>query len=438
MFTDRYIRNLKAEEKVKDIREKRGFGVRVKPDGVKVFFYRYNSPITGSRRFFTLGEYPGLSLEDARREYNKAYDAVKNGNDPLEAKHQDKEERLKAPSVSKLCEEYIERHAKRFKRSWGKDERILNHDIIPSWGKRKAADIAKRDVVLILEKIVDRGSPGMANNTFQVIRKMFNWAVEKDILPHTPCIGVKLPSPKLSRDRVLNEAEIKTLWMNLDNCAISEEIRSALKLILVTAQRPGEVIGIHTNEIDGDWWNIPAERAKNGKAHRVYLSGLAREIIQLAIEKAKFAQKTPAEKKYSGFIFPTPHRSKEQPIDPLALVVAVSRNMAFPVKDIKGKPVMGQDGKPQTENKIGFDKFTPHDLRRTAATFMAESGEMDEVIDAILNHAKQGVIKVYNQYRYDREKQIALETWERKLLSIVCDKTTAGKVISLQGRHKTK
>jgi len=434
MFTDRYIRNLKPEVKIKDIREKRGFGIRVKPDGVKVFFYRYASPVTGARRFLTLGEYcSSFSLEDARREYNKAYDAVKAGHDPLEAKHQGQEERLKAPTIKELCGEYIERHAKRFKRSWGKDERILNYDIIPAWGRRKAADIAKRDVVLILEKIVDRGSPGMANNTFQVIRKMFNWAVEKDILQHTPCTGVKLPTPKQSRNRVLNEAEIKTFWVNLDNCAMSDEIRSALKLILVTAQRPGEVIGIHTSEIDGDWWNIPAERAKNGKAHRVFLTSLAEKIIQQTIAAVKESRKIQADQEYSGFIFPTPHKSKEQSIDPLALVVAISRNIAFPVKDDKGKPIIGSDDKPQTENKIGVGKFTPHDLRRTAATFMAESGEMDEVIDAILNHAKQGVIKVYNQYRYDREKQIALETWERKLNSIITG--TASKIIAM--RHKT-
>ena len=65
------------------------------------------------------------------------------------------------------------------------------------------------------------------------------------------------------------------------------------------------------------------------------------------------------------------------------------------------------------------DYFTPHDLRRTAATFMAEMGTMDEVIDAILNHVKSGVIKVYNQYRYDKEKRQALDKWGRRLQSIL-------------------
>lgn len=89
----------------------------------------------------------------------------------------------------------------------------------------------------------------MANNSFQVIRKMFNFAVERNILPFSPCNGLKLPSPKLSRDRALSEREIGTLWHNLDDCAISNEIKAALRLVLVTAQRPGEVIGLHTGEI---------------------------------------------------------------------------------------------------------------------------------------------------------------------------------------------
>jgi integrase len=111
-----------------------------------------------------------------------------------------------------------------------------------------------------------------------------------------------------------------------------------------------------------------------------------------------------------GFIFPTPHKAMERSIDDHALAVAVLRNLALPLVDGKGKPV--------TENRFGIAKFTPHDLRRTAATFMAESGEMDEVIDAIMNHAKQGVIKVYSQLKYDKQKQAALESWARKLEAI--------------------
>jgi len=106
------------------------------------------------------------------------------------------------------------------------------------------------------------------------------------------------------------------------------------------------------------------------------------------------------------------------------LPVAVRRNLAWPVLDSKGEQLFQKDGQPATENKIGIEKFTPHDLRRTAATFMSQLGFMDEVIDAVLNHVKQGIIRTYNLNRYDKEKQMALETWERKLISIITNKSS--------------
>jgi integrase len=396
----------------------RGFGVRVSPT-VKTYFTmrRVNGKLVRAK----IDTADKVTAEQARKRAEGMLSDMGKGHDPNEHKREKvrlAEDKAMEITVAKLCTEYIERHAKKFKRSWETDERILNHDVIPAWGKRRAADIVKRDVVLLLEKIVDRGSPVMANNTFAVIRKMFNFAVERDILPHTPCYGVKPPAPKVSRERALSEAEIKTFWSNLDGCAMSAEIMRALKLILTTAQRPGEVIGMHTSEIDGEWWTIPAERAKNKKTHRVYLSALARGIIAEAIDQAGAGREVPADQEYSGFVFPTPHTQKVQSIAGQALIVAVSRGLASPVLDAKGKPLFDSKGIPATVNKIGVDHFTPHDLRRTAATFMAQSGEMDEVIDAILNHAKQGVIKVYNQFKYDAQKQLALESWARKLAAI--------------------
>ncbi len=430
MFTDRYIRNLKPESKIKDIREKNGFGIRIKPDGTKIFFYRYQSPLTGARRFLTLGEYPEpLSLEDARIKYGEAYKTVKVGGDPLEVAHQEKAELDAAPTIKVLGADYIKRHAEVNKKSWQEDQRILDKEIYPAWERRKAHDITKGDIIALLDKVVDRGSPQTANNIFKIIRKMFNWAVKKDRLKVSPCTGIDMPAPLTMKDRALTADEIKIVWNTLDAChevteivkspkpvkaekdspvlSMTVEVKCALKLILVTAQRPGEVSGLRTSEIDGNWWTIPADRAKNGKAHRVFLTPLAMEIINQATAEARKARKIPAEKEYSGYIFPCPHLKKDKPIERHALSKALKRNAS-------------EDGL----TTLGIATFTPHDLRRTAATFMAEQGEMDEVIDAILNHAKQGIIKAYNTYRYDKEKQAALETWAQKLLMLVEENTT--------------
>ena len=427
IFTDTMVRKLKPDAKKFIRSEGNGFTIRVMPSGVKTWLYVFTCD--GKRREMNLGSYPEVTLETARSGFEEARKKVKNGIDPLAEKEQEAETHRAAPTVKELCEEYIERHAKRFKKSWEEDLRILSRDVIPAWGTRKAAAVVKRDVLSLLEGIINRGSPAMANNCFQVIRKMFNFAVERDILPFSPCNGLKLPSPKLPRDRALSEQEIKTLWQNLDNCSISNELKSALKLILVTAQRPGEVVGLHTDEIADGWWNIPAERAKNGKAHRVPLASLAMEIIDQSIAEAKQACQFAPEQEYSGFVFPSPQLNKNRSMSGHALSIAIARNLAWPLTDAKGKQLYTADGKPATENRIGIDHFTPHDLRRTAATRMAESGERDEVIDAIMNHAKQGIIKVYNQYRYDKEKRLALETWDRKLRSIITG-AAAGKVVS--------
>lgn len=441
LFTDKYIRNLKPEGKIVDIREGEGFGVRVLPSGVKTFFYIYR--IDGIRRFLNLGHYDpkrvgkdddnitveearskGVSLAGARKLYTEAKAKVDRKLDPLTEKVQKEEERRKAPTVTKLAEEYLDRHAKKFKRSWQEDERILNRDVIPKLGERKAADIKKRDINILLEEIVDRGAPVMANNTFKIIRRMFNYAVEKDILPYSPATGVKLPSPKVERERALSEEEVKTLWASLDkpDLAMASEVRRALKLVLVTAQRPGEVIGMHTSEVDGRWWTVPTERAKNGKAHRVYLTDSALELIgPLTVTDPETGETQP-----KGYVFPCPHKKKTQPISRHALSRAIVNNC--PTGCVNNCTVC-EDAGCKSDNKaleeknlLGIAHFTPHDLRRTTATFMAQAREMDEVIDAVLNHVKQGVIKVYNQYRYDTEKQAALETWERKLTNIISGK----------------
>lgn len=249
-FTDLYIKSLKPKDKEFIVREKGGFGVRILPSGRKVFFFMYR--VDGQRRFLNLGTYKdinypnGVTLAFAHSEYESELAKVNllkagraEGVDPVIEKLNKKferEEARQATSVDDLIDDYIKKHAMKFKRSWEEDKRLLTKDASPTWGKRKAFDIKKRDVVLLLEKIVERGSPGTANSVFRCIRKMFNWAVEQDILEHSPCNGVKMPAPIKTGERTLSESEIKLLWNNLDTASVSDEICRAIKLIFITAQ----------------------------------------------------------------------------------------------------------------------------------------------------------------------------------------------------------
>ncbi|HIJ80434.1 MAG TPA: site-specific integrase [Desulfuromonadales bacterium] len=430
LFTDTMIRKLKPEDTDYTRSEGNGFSIRVMPTGSKTWLYLY--AINGKRRKMNLGSYPSVTLETARDRFEDARRMVKNGFDPVTVKEEQAEERRNALTVNKLAEDYVKLYAKPFKRSWETDQQMLNRDVIPTWGKRKAEDIKRRDVVTLLDGIVDRGSPSMANNTFAVIRKMFNWGVEKGKLKNTPCTGLKLPAPKAERDRVLSDVEIKSLWDSLARTDLNMgfETRRALKLILLTGQRPNEVAGMHTDEIDGSWWTLPSVRSKNGREHRIYLTDTALTLISEVTAETKRLREIPDDTKYVGYIFPTPIKANNQSIGETALPIAVMRNLVYPMTDKKGKQLFHKDGKPVTENRLGVDLFKPHDLRRTTATFLSKIGYMDEVIDAVLNHAKKGIIKTYNKNKYDVEKQQALESWSRKLNSIITG-TESAKVIPI-------
>jgi hypothetical protein len=158
-FTVRGIEALKPKTNRYDILESdgHGFGIRVAPSGRKSWIYLYHHG--GRLRRMTLGTYPNMTLADAHKAHATARAAVKQGEDPA-AKHvQARHEALHAPTVEKLAHEYLERWAKPHKRSWHEDERILIKDVPPVWGRRKATEIRRRDVIALLDDIHDRGGP---------------------------------------------------------------------------------------------------------------------------------------------------------------------------------------------------------------------------------------------------------------------------------------
>ena len=224
--------------------------------------------------------------------------------------------------------------------------------MLPAWGKRKAKDIRRRDVILLLDEIVERGSPIQANRTLAVVRKMFNFALSRDILDTTPVAMVQAPARENQRDRVLTADEIRTLWNGLDEAPMSLAIKLALRLELVTAQRKGELVGATLPEFDfeGNIWTISAERSKNGIAHRVPLSPLALELIQDAHTLADKSKQTPTEG--AEWLFPSPRG--DAPITPTAVNHAL-RKALTPTAD-------------HPTPAIKLENVTPHDLRRTAAS----------------------------------------------------------------------
>ncbi len=169
-----------------------GLGVRVSPKGRKSWVYMYR--FDGKARRMGFGTYPTVGLASARVKHSKAKELLEKGTDPGAQQIERKQAERQAETVNDLAEEYLEKWARPRKRSAAEDERILNKDVLPVWGKRKARDIRRRDVILLLDEIVERGSPIQANRTLAVVRKMFNFALRRDILDTTPVAMVQAPA----------------------------------------------------------------------------------------------------------------------------------------------------------------------------------------------------------------------------------------------------
>ncbi|MFZ5450919.1 MAG: tyrosine-type recombinase/integrase [Thermodesulfobacteriota bacterium] len=385
-LTDMVLRNLKPQARRYLLWGDNGFGVRVSPKGKKTFVYSYR--FERKARFMTLGDYPRMKLADAHVAHAEAMKKLEKGIDPGAEAVTEREEERKAPTVASLVEEYLEKWARPRKRSWREDKRILEKDILPAWRERKAREITKRDVLRLLDGIVDRGAGIMANRTLAIVRRMFNFAVGRDIVSVSPCLSVRAPAPEQQRDRVLTVDEIRALWHALEGAKMmSDGTKLALKLQLVTGQRKSEVVSARWDEIDftEKWWTIPPEKAKNKLPHRVPLSPLALELLQ-------------AVKGLSGdspWLFPSPQTDRH--ITPEAIDHALRR--------------------PGLE-ALGFS-FVPHDLRRSAASHMTGMGISRLVVSKILNHVERGVTAVYDRHSYDFEKRQALEAWDRKLRGII-------------------
>lgn len=403
MFTDRQIQALKPKDKMYDVREGKGFTVRVLPSGTKTFYYVFK--LEGKRFFYYIGPYgkTGLSLSDARIKYHAAAQLVNKGINPIEA-NKPVLSTEEIYTVARLIKDYLSHLEKTAATSYVATARLtLNNDVLPALGKMIVSGIRRRDAVELVEKVAAR-APAQGQGVLKFSRAMFTYALHRERCEFNPFADVSAAVPAAtssSRKRVLSDEEIKYVWASLtcEKSIGSEHLRAALLFILITAQRPGEVAGMPTTEINGDWWIIPEERAKNGIEQRVFLSPLAKRMLPETFCPWYFPSPVTTEDQEGNIIY--------QPIGRPALSHLLSKSP----KDQKGNSTRQQ--------YLGLPRWTPHDLRRTAATKLSELGCPDEVIDAILNHVKKGVIGVYNRNRYDAEKKKWLLTWGESLENLV-------------------
>jgi integrase len=400
----------------------RGLFFVLQPSGAGSWAFRYR--FAGKPKKLTIGPYPAIDLPAARKLASEAVQVVARGEDPAAAKQAAKQAaRVEAAPVRDLVQTvvdtFIDRYAKKQTRenSWRETERILKREVVGAWEGKRLSQIGRADVHDLLDKIVDRGAPIVANRTLAAFRRMCGWAVERGLIETSLCDNVRAPAAENSRDRVLTDSEIKAAWEAFE--AIGWPFGPLAQLLLLTGARRDEVADARWPEIDLDKkiWTIAKERAKNGVAHEIPLSDAAVAILK-SLPRIRDGRKsdlvftTTGKTSVSGF-----SRAKEQ----FDAVILDAFRAAAVVRD------------DDLEQVRAPAHWTFHDLRRTAASGMAGLGIAPHVVEAVLNHKSgtiKGVAAVYNRYSYADEKRAALETWARKLDAIVSGKP-AGNVVEL-------
>lgn len=376
-----------------------GLRVRIGASGAKTFILRKR--VAGRVKNMTLGRYheTRFTLADARKKARTLISDIEAGADPTATLVTPRRGGSTAGTVRALWTDY--RKAKAGLRSIGEIERIFEKYVLPIIGDRLADSITRADVTRLVDGIE---RPVMARAVAAQLSAFYSWAMPRlHRLDFNPCRDAGKPDKPKPRERVLSDRELRALWLALEGAGHPWE--PAVKLLILTGQRRDEVFSADRAEFDleGAIWTIPAERAKNGKAHFVPLSPAAVALLK-AVPVVEDSPK----------LFPARGNLDNGPSGITKAVLRLEKAV---------DKALG-----------GVEHFTLHDLRRTLATGLQRLGIRLEVTEAVLNHVagtRGGLVGIYQRHDFLAEKRHALEAWAAEVDRIVKGRDR-GNVVDIQ------
>lgn len=386
---------IKRDERFEGRSDGEGLYLRYrKSDAAPRWVFRYR--FSGKPRILNMGSYKVLSLADARKTAKEMRARVALGYDVAD----EKKERKKAAiakieaeksviTMGQLADEYF---AAQILGRWKHPNIVrsrIENDIKPNIGSLPIGEVKPKHVDAMLQAIVKRGAPTMANDVLRWTKRMFDYALKRQMCQFNPAAPFELSDAggkEESRDRWLTRPELVALFDAMKNAkGWTYENGLVIKLLLMLAVRKGELIAARTEEfdLDGACWYLPGERTKTGAAIDIPLSRQSvaslRELVRLG-NGSKWL--LPARKMQERMI---PH------IDLNTVGAAMAKHIKPRMKD--------------SEN------FTLHDLRRTARTHLEALGTQPHIAERCLNHKIKGVEGIYNRHDYYEERKEALQRW---------------------------
>ena len=435
-----------------------GLYLRVRPGtAAKLWFFRYT--FQGKTRKIQLGVYPDVGIPEARAAAHELHILHNNGKvDPIAVKEADKArvlaEQKAEEEAQKDAQEAAERELARigaritvnqlFERWMAVDlvrrkddgaevRRMFEKDVLPTLGSMPVEDVRKGHITGVTDTLLARGVTRMAKLIFSLIRQMFRFAVDRDIIEFEPTAAIrkaKIGGKDTERDRVLSDDEIKALVKQLPTASLSHATETAAWIALSTCCRIGELLGARWEHVDFEkrtWW-VPPENSKNGKAHTVFLSDFALDQFQRikdsSDEAAAKARSKGKEVEVSSWIYP--NRKGTGAVCPKTVTKQLGDRQRSGLKPMKGRAKVELSA---TLVVIG-GKWGPHDLRRTAATMMVALGVLPEVAERCLNHTEENKVKrIYQRHSYEKEMREAWRLLGERLELLTSD--NAANVIPL-------
>lgn len=374
------------------------------PSRVSSPVWKFRYRFAGKQRIMNMGGFASLSLAKARETARALSAKVALGHDVAGEKQERKREAIEkieaektAWTVNQLCDQFYERVILPKWKYADIVRRRIENDIKPKLGKMKAEDVRPRDIDDMLQAIVKRGAPTVANDVLRWTKRIFNFAIKRHIVENNPASAFD-PSDaggkEESRERWLTSEEIIKLFGAMRDMlgCFSIENMYAIRLLLLLAVRKEELIAAPWAEFDLDKaiWHLPEERTKTSAAIDIPLPPMAVETLKELHRLANGSKYVfPARKMQHRMI---PH------IDLNTLNAALAKHIRPRLEDV--------------------ENFTIHDFRRTARTHLAALGVDPFVAERCLNHKIKGVEGIYNRHDYFDERKYALCKWAEVLSAL--------------------
>jgi integrase len=391
-----------------------GFGARVSAGG-KIAFVVMRRPAGNPRPVrVTLGHYPAVTLEAARKTAQDAVAELLQGKDPTQERRRRLAEQAEADATTfaGVAKRYMDHIADR--RTIGQITRTIRRDLIARWDGRPVASITRKEVIAMVDAIREKkdklgervGGPAAARQALTYAKRIFRYALARDLIEYSPAdaiSGEELLGNRKPRQRTLSDAELRAVlsafpWSTAEDVEPQDRgrwpIAPLLWLLVLTGLRRGELSGATWDNVDHERGRLNISTTKSGDPMMVPLSSLAARILDSL-------------PRFSG------------------------TNLVFTngVVPLGAWSIM----KNEVDRKSGVTGWTFHDLRRTARSGWSAIGVQPHIAEMMLGHRQPGIIAVYDTHRYEAERRVALEQWARRVQEIVSPPPPeAGNVVRMQ------